>query len=69
MLNDKGLAKTTWVKLSGSRVASTNQIFIEDVLHVVIKIIKKYQFKVRYNKHKKQQKTLEEKYAYVKGVA
>jgi len=53
MLNDKGLAKNHWVKLSGIPVVSTNQIFIEDVLYVVIKIIKKHQVKVRYNKHKK----------------
>jgi len=64
----KGWRKTNWVEVIGSLVASTNQIFIEDVLHVVIKIIKKCQNKVRYNKHKKQQKTVEEKHAYVEGV-
>jgi len=36
----KGWRKTNWVKFSGSAVASTNQIFVEDVLYVVIKIIK-----------------------------
>jgi len=33
-----------------------------------MKKIKEYQVKVRYNQHKKQQKTVEEKHAYVKGV-
>jgi len=65
-LNDKGLAKTNWVKVIGSPVASTNHIFIEYVLYVAIKIIKKnINLKVRYHKHKKQQKTVEEKYACV----
>jgi len=35
--------KTTWVKFSGSPVASTNPIFIEKVIYVAIKIIKKHQ--------------------------
>ena len=65
MSNDKGLAKTNWVKVIGSPVASTNQIFIEYVLYVAIKIIKKHQVKVRYIKHKKQHKTVGEKRAYV----
>jgi len=49
----KGWQKNNWVKFSGSPVASTNQIFIEDVLYVVIK---KYQIKVRYNRHKNNKK-------------
>jgi len=36
----KGWRKTTWVKLSASPAASTNQIWIEDVLQEVIKVIK-----------------------------
>jgi len=45
MSNDKGLAKTNWVKVIGSPVASTNQIFIEYVLYVAIKIIKSIKLK------------------------
>jgi len=68
MLNDKGLAKKTSGSSSQAALLLAQIKFIEDVLYAVIKIIKEYQFKVTYNKHKKQQKTVEEKHAYVKGV-
>jgi len=37
----KGWRKTTWVKFSASPDANTNQILIEDVLQVVIKVTRK----------------------------
>ena len=36
----KGWRKTTWVKVSAKPFANTNQILIEDVLQLLIKIIK-----------------------------
>ena len=68
MLNDKGLAKKTIGSSSQVALLLAQIKFIEDVLYAVITIIKEYQMKVTYNKYKKQQKTVEEKHAYVKGV-
>jgi len=69
MLNDKGLAKNNWVNVIGSTVASTNHIFIEDIVHVVIKIIKNINFNLKSGIMSiKNNKNSEGKLACVKGV-
>jgi len=63
----KGWRKTTWVKFSASTAGNTNQILIEDVLQVGIKVIKS----VTSTSGEISIKTTQnsgEKHAYVEGV-
>ena len=65
----KGWWKTTcWVKFSASPAANTNQILIEDVLQVVIKVTKSVKSTSGEISIKTATKSSGEKHAYVQGV-
>jgi len=58
VLNHKGWRKTTWVKFSASPAANTNQIVIEGVLQVLIKVTQNVKSTSGEISVKKQQKTV-----------
>jgi len=62
------LLKTTWVKFSDSPAGKTNQILIEDVLQVVIKVTKSVKSTSGEIRMKTTTKNSGEKHAYVQGV-
>jgi len=64
----KGWRKTTWVKFSTSAAANTNQIVIEDVWQVVIKVIKSVKSTPGEISIKTITKNRGEKHAYVQEV-
>jgi len=67
MLNHKGLAKDHLGHFL-SPAANTNQILIEDVLQVLIKVIKSAKSTSGEISKKKTTKNIREKHAYVQGV-
>jgi len=64
----KGWRKITWVKFSASPAANTNQILIEDVLQVVIKVTKNVKSTSGEISMKTTIKNTGEKHAYAQGV-
>ena len=64
----KGWRKTTWVNFSASTAVNTEQILIEDVLQVVIKVIKSAKSTSGEISIKTTTKNSGENNAYVQGV-
>jgi len=68
MLNHKRLAKDHLVKFSASPAGNTNQILIEEVLQVVIKVTKSVKSTSSEISTKTTTKNSWEKHAYAQGL-
>jgi len=64
----EGWRKTTWLKFSANPAGNTNEILIEDVLQVVIKVTKSVKSTSGEISIKTTTKNSGEKHAYAQGV-